>query len=219
MNEPQLKRLHFPLFQTPLDLAHAYWERILNLETDSRIKPGTSVIDATCGNGHDTLFLAKTMLNQKSHQTLIAIDKQQQAIENTQILLKKEFSEKKLTRIYFHQRCHSSFPPDITQGSVSLVVYNLGYLPGGNKQLTTESSTTLQSLKAALHLINSGGAISLTCYPGHPAGQLEEELLLDFTATLDPHLWSCCYHRWTNRQNAPSLLFIQKGIDIFRHCP
>jgi hypothetical protein len=89
-------------------------------------------------------------------------------------------------------------------------VYNLGYLPGGDKQATTSSSTTLESLKAAAALIVAGGAISVTCYPGHPAGKVEEQAVLDYAASLPPAEWSCCHHRWTNRKEAPSLLLICK---------
>lgn len=196
------KRLQFPLFQTPLDLAHDYWRSLL--------KPGDCVIDTTCGNGHDTLFLAKIILESHKKENLIALDTQPQAIANTQKLL-----EENLPSLFHHvllcQQCHSTFPDHIIHESVALIVYNLGYLPGNNKNLTTMTSTTLQSLQAALPLIAPGGAISITCYPGHETGKPEEEAVINFAASLDPLEWSCCHHRWLNRQNAPSLILIQRG--------
>lgn len=93
---------------------------------------------------------------------------------------------------------------------MALIVYNLGYLPGGDKTITTESSTTLESLQAAFPLIMPGGAISIACYPGHPSGKTEEENVMTFASSLDPQVWSCCHHRWLNRRNAPSLILIQR---------
>lgn len=188
----------FQLFQTPLDLAHTYWQQFLN--------PGDRVIDATCGNGHDSLFLARL------HCSVIALDKQEQAIESTKKLLNEHLHKEHLKNVLFYTQCHSSFPSDLEWGSVALLVYNLGYLPGGDKKLTTESLITIKSLEAGMLLIKPGGAVSITCYPGHEAGKFEEEALLDFTASLDPKQWSCCFHRWINRRNGPSFLFIQRSI-------
>jgi methylase of polypeptide subunit release factors len=197
------QRLLFPLFQTPLDVAHEYWRHLLN--------PGDSVIDATCGNRYDTLFLAKTVINSNKNGNLIAIDIQSQAIENTRKLLKENFAEELWNNISFYQQCHSTFPAQLIKESVALIVYNLGYLPGNNKSLTSMPSTTLKSLNSALLLIKPGGAISITCYPGHEAGRYEEEAVLHFGKSLDPLIWSCCHHQWSNRQNAPSLFLIQRG--------
>lgn len=205
MQQPA-QRLKFPFFQTPLDLAHAYWLRLL--------KPGNRVIDATCGNGHDTLFLANLVLNSDSKGSVIALDKQQLALDKTQALLKANLSENFLSSIFLYAQCHSSFPLHLEKESISLIVYNLGYLPGGDKNLTTISPTTLQSLEAAISLIVPGGAISITCYPGHDAGKPEEEAVLKFTASLDPKKWSCCHHQWVNRQKGPSLILIQKGFSL-----
>lgn len=197
-----MTRQQFSLFQTPIDLAHMYWKQLLT--------PGSCVVDATCGNGYDTLALSQMVLSEKRDGCVIAIDKQQQALDAARQLLAIHLPNKKLSHIFFYQQCHSSFPNQIAKESVSLIVYNLGYLPGGDKHLTTLSATTIQSLEAALPLIMPGGAVSVTCYPGHDTGKLEEEAVLKFASTLDPQQWSCCHHRWVNRRNAPSLLLIQR---------
>jgi hypothetical protein len=114
--------------------------------------------------------------------------------------------------VHFYESCHSKFPDEILPNSVKLIVYNLGYLPGGDKKLTTIANTTLQSIEKAHRLIQDGGMISITCYPGHPAGKEEESEIVRFSSTLDSQIWSCCHHRWTNRNNAPSLLLIQKSF-------
>lgn len=186
----------YPLFRSHLDLAHSYWKRL--------VQPGDLLIDATCGNGHDTLALAR--LNPKQ---LYAFDIQSQALASAQKRLQEEPA---LPSIQFIQGCHSQFPPQIAPASVKLIVYNLGYLPGSDKATTTQSSTTLESVANALELIMPGGAISITCYPGHEEGAREESALLAFAEQLDKQLWSCCHHRWINRKQAPSLLLLQKAL-------
>lgn len=184
---------NYPLFRSHLDLAHSYWERL--------IQPTDTIIDATCGNGHDTLFL--TSLN--PHK-IYACDIQEQAIAAT-----KEKLGDKQNNITFILACHSTFPEEIEKSSVRLIVYNLGYLPGGDKELTTQLETTLQSIKSACDLIAPGGAISITCYPGHPEGAMEEEKLLEECSRLDSKTWNCCHHRWLNRSKSPSLLLLQRS--------
>lgn len=196
----------FFLFQSHLDLAHSYWKDSLN--------NGDIAIDATCGNGYDTLALAQLIFDkteQKNGQ-LIALDRQKAAIDATHARLKSVLPEDFMQHIYLLEQCHSSFPNHLAPESVALIVYNLGYLPGGNKSLTTERSTTLQSLQAALPLIKPQGSISITCYPGHEEGLHEENAVKEFAAALDPRDWSSCHHSWLNRKKAPSLLIIQKAI-------
>jgi hypothetical protein len=200
-------RSAFPLFQSHLDLAHRYWQEIL--------RPGDCAIDATCGNGHDALHLCQLLLEAsleaEKKSTLYLLDKQPAAIQATRERLLHHFSADTLKSVHFLQQCHSAFPSEIGTETVRLLVYNLGYLPSGDKTCTTTFSTTIQSLKAALPLIAPGGLISVTCYPGHPAGEMEERAVLEFAASLKPQEWSCCVHRWLNRWQAPSLLLIQKG--------
>jgi SAM-dependent methyltransferase len=192
----------FPLFQSHLDLAHQYWKRL--------IRSGDIVIDATCGNGQDTLVMAKLSLTENSG-TLYALDIHPRAISLTRELLQSHLSPGLIERLHLCQQCHSTFPDEIKTGTVSLITYNLGYLPGGgDKSQTTLVKSTLQSLINALTLLKEGGLISMTCYPGHEEGQKEENEILAFTATLDPKQWNCCHHRWLNRKRAPSLLLIQK---------
>ena len=182
----------FPLFQSHLDLAHSYWEKLLHKEAIA--------IDATCGNGHDTLFLSPLA------KKLYAIDIQEKAIEKTR--------EKtgNAPHIQLIQASHATFPLEIEKESVSLIVYNLGYLPDTDKSLTTIRDTTLESLENALPLLHLGGAISITCYPGHPEGALEEEAIATWSTKLSPSMWSVCHHQWKNRNRSPSLFLIQKKL-------
>lgn len=196
MNSIKVKS-HFPLFQTPVDLAHSYWEKLL--------QPKDWVIDATCGNGKDALKLAQIV----SEGGVIALDIQKIALETTEALLETHLNSK---NYYLFLQDHKDFPEIALATPIRLVVYNFGYLPGGDKTLTTLVSSTLISLEKALCLIIPGGAISLVCYPGHPEGLREQEALLAFVKELDPSKWSVCIHFWNNRVHSPSFIFIQKAI-------
>lgn len=187
----------FPVFQTPLDLAHFYWGKIL--------KKGDWALDATCGNGKDTLKLMRLI----DCGGVIGVDIQKKALENTKSLLNKYLF---LENFYLFHQSHQSFPEIAKTKCIRLVVYNLGYLPGGDKSLTTMASSTLESLEAALEILSPGGAISLICYPGHKEGLKEQEALCEYTSRLYPEKWSICYHFWNNRNHSPSFIFIQKSI-------
>lgn len=181
-------RSTFPLFSTPIDLAHDYWKKL--------VTPNDFVIDMTCGNGHDTLFLKS--LNPKK---IVALDIQQAALDASK--------EKMPEGVEFLLQSHADYPDHLDDNSVKLAIYNLGWLPGSDKSCTTEVSSTLNSVAKLLPKMVKGGAISITCYPGHPEGAREEEALLTFCKSLSPHQWNVCHHRWINRNASPSLILLQ----------
>lgn len=193
----------FPLHQSHLDLAHQLWKTLAS--------PGDFVIDATCGNGQDTLKLANIVLTELEG-FLWAFDILPESIDTTRKRLESHLPLKLAERIVFKNSCHSQLTPLPCALPLKLVVYNLGYRPGGDKTQTTRSETTLQSVITAETLLSAGGAITITCYSGHPAGAKEEEALLKHASELDPKLWNCCHHRWINRKCAPSLLLLQKNL-------
>jgi len=200
----------FTLFQSHLDLAYSYWESLL--------QDGDWAIDATCGAGNDTLKLAK-ILQKKGNGGVIGMDIQEEAMIRTRQLLQTNLSSDACSKVHLYRQSHSDFPSTALQVPVKLVVYNLGYLPRGNKQLTTMTETTLKSVYNAMDLLLLGGALSITCYPGHPEGAIEEKALIEMAAHLPPALWNICYHSFPNRTLAPSLILIQKhNINPFGAC-
>ena len=172
-----------------LHQAHKIWKK--------HLQPGDSAIDATCGNGHDALFLMRCHL---SH--LYCIDIQQAALNQTEerLLSFKKFS--------LHLACHSTFP--MVANPIQLIVYNLGYLPGGNKALTTQVKTTLQSIENGYNLLNKNGLISITLYPGHPEGKQEEKSILNWVSQLPHNKFQVCHYRWLKSSKSPTLLTIKK---------
>ncbi len=161
---------------------------------------GGVAIDATCGNGKDTVFLA-------THATrVIAFDVQKKAIENTErILMDVGLSDK--------VRCiHASHDTisDAVQESVRVVVFNLGYLPGGDASLTTRKDTTIAAIRQALNVLEPGGLLSVTVYPGHKHGAEEAEALEVYAARLPAKQFTAVIERVMNRQDAPHNIFVYK---------
>ncbi len=179
--------------------AHKYWEE--------HLKPDDCVIDATCGNGHDTLFLSQIVLS--SHKgEVIGFDIQEKAIQNTKERLQKHLLPEQLKQVSLHHRSHAEMDTISFKKSPKLIVYNLGYLPNGDKTLTTQTENTLQSIAQSLHFITENGAISITCYPGHTEGEKEEKEILQYLSSLPSHQWQITYHQWVNRPKSPSLFWI-----------
>src|SRR5262249_16615664 len=104
-------------------LAHILWASIL--------KPGDICVDATPGNGHDSLALATLALGTVPGKLHI-FDIQTTALENT----RKQLLDIPENQLSFHQMCHSRLLEVVAPKSVKLIVFNLGYLPGGDKSIT-----------------------------------------------------------------------------------
>jgi predicted methyltransferase len=179
-------------------LAHLIWKDFL--------KPGMTVIDATAGNGNDTLFLAKCVLTPKTG-LVHAFDIQEDAIKNTENRLQKNLSPILLKRITLHVASHETFPIGINP---SLVVYNLGYLPGGDLAKTTLTNTTINSCNNALDILLPGGLLSITIYPGHPEGNLEKSAIFDWLR--EKPSFQIFYHTEINKPNHPSLITLRKPL-------
>ena len=182
--------------------AHAIWA--------DYIHSGDCVIDATCGNGYDTLFLAKCVDIDEGGK-VFAFDIQEKALQNTQKRLSEHFSKETIHQnVLFFCQCHSVLPS--IEKKMGLVVYNLGYLPGGgDKELTTRVKTTLKSLESALNILSSQGALSVMCYPGHPEGKEELRAVLCFCKNLDSKKYLVKNYSSAIKTDSPSL-FIIKNI-------
>jgi SAM-dependent methyltransferase len=172
-----------------LKLAKEYWK--------SHLKNSDLAIDATCGNGHDTLFLSELC-------SVVGLDIQPLAIQNTEALLAKH-----MKKAVLHRLSHEKIDTLPLPHPPNLIVYNLGYLPHGNKAITTQTESTLESVKKSLEMLAPGGALSITCYPGHDEGLREEHALEMWAASLPSDKWTVSHHKWLNRDRAPSLLWIQ----------
>jgi len=130
------------------------------------------VIDATVGNGHDTLFLAPLVKH------IYAFDIQQQAIDTTNALLLNN----EIKNVTLILDSHEHFKSYVK--SFKAAVFNLGYLPGGNKAITTQSDITLKTLQSMLEVLEIDGFIQLVVYSGHDQGKIESDQLSIYLNTL-----------------------------------
>ncbi len=169
------------------------------------IREGDLVIDATAGNGHDTDFLADCV---GATGKVLAFDVQEAALASA----RSRVTDSGLAgRVDFFLESHAAMGRHAAAGSVSVVMFNLGYLPGENHQLTTESNETLTALATAVDLIKPGGVLSVVCYPGHPAGASEAVAVESWSAALAAHGWRIAkYAAIGTRRPAPFLLLVGK---------
>lgn len=135
-------------------------------------------IDATAGNGYDTQFLAELV---GSSGRVWAIDIQEAAIVQTRCRLGPLIDRVDL-RVADHAHLKSIIPIQY-HGRISVVMLNLGYLPGGEKSTITCTETTLRALDAAAELMAPGGLLSIIAYPGHPGGELEARSVAEWLRT------------------------------------
>ncbi|XP_034678047.1 putative rRNA methylase YtqB [Vitis riparia] len=184
-------------------VAHLVWKHV--------VQKGDTVVDATCGNGYDTLAMLKMVADGSGRGCVYGMDIQKDALENTSSLLNESVNpiEKELVKLFTicHSRMEEVVPKSTT---LRLVAFNLGYLPGGDKEVTTTSATTILALQTATRILASGGLISLVVYVGHPGGRDELETIQAFASELSVEDWVCSEFQMLNRPLAPVLIFLFK---------
>jgi SAM-dependent methyltransferase len=170
----------------------------------ARVQPWDRVADATCGNGHDTLFLARLV---GEGGKVWAFDIQEEALANTRMLLEEEGC---LARVELVAAGHERLA-EFVEGPLKAVAFNLGYLPGGDKSIITRSHGTLAALEQAARLLIPGGVITVCVYTGHPGGDEEGEAVEKWAAALPPAEFNVWLGRQINRpSSAPYLLLVEK---------
>ncbi|HFE47818.1 MAG TPA: methyltransferase domain-containing protein [Chromatiaceae bacterium] len=136
------------------------------------LKPADITIDATAGNGHDSCFLAR-LVGSEGH--VFCIDIQAEALANTAHRLAAEQLDRRTTLIQGdHARLTQLIPLD-TQPRIRAIMFNLGYLPGGDKRIVTRADSTRAAIRAALTLLPETGVMSIVSYRGHPGGQADHD--------------------------------------------
>ncbi|PKM81325.1 MAG: 16S rRNA (cytosine(1402)-N(4))-methyltransferase [Firmicutes bacterium HGW-Firmicutes-14] len=186
----------FGILANIVEIAHNY----ININ----LKPGGVAVDATVGNGKDTLFLARRV--GKSGR-VYGFDIQRQAVETTAELLAlhgyvdnvKLFNES-------HELVRKKIPEP-----VDTVVFNLGYLPGGDHGIVTRAESTVRAVEDCLEILKPGGLICLVVYTGHPGGQKEQLRLETLLQGLDKRNFCVAKINYINRERAPYLLIIEKS--------
>jgi hypothetical protein len=159
---------------------------------ESAVTPGAVCIDATSGNGSDTVQLARLA---GPTGLVHALDIQPEAVSATELCVAEAMAAgEKLAPVRGAVRCHTSFCglERVDKGCVSAVTYNLGWFPGrdADRRVVTNAHSTLASLCAAAELVKVGGVITIMAYVGHLEGPAEAAAVAGWVSKLDPKVWS-----------------------------
>lgn len=166
---------------------------------EEQVKEGDICIDATMGNGNDTLLLSR--LAGPDGQVL-AFDIQEQALQAARQKLLRENAPANYTLFL---ESHTHMADHVKPDSVSCIVFNFGYLPGGDHSLATRSETSIQALEQSLTLLKKGGLLSLCIYSGGDSGFEERDVLLTWLKKLDSHNYLVIRSDYYNRPNNPPI--------------
>jgi tRNA A58 N-methylase Trm61 len=169
------------------------------------IHEGDLVIDATAGNGHDTVFLAQCVAESGR---VLAFDVQEAAIRSASLRVAEAGLR---SRVEFHLTSHARMADFAGPGSVAAVMFNLGYLPGEDHALATGLTETLSAMDAAAELIKPRGVLCVICYPGHAGGAEESAAVERKLASLAHTGWRLAkYSLPETLKPAPFLLLAAK---------
>ncbi len=179
---------------------------LINVEKEfilPHVKEGGVAVDFTMGNGHDTLWLS---LHVGELGKVYAFDIQKQALENTAALLERENAPKNYTLI----RASHHLVKEYVNEKICVGMFNLGYLPGGDKNITTLRDTTLAAVFAALDILDNGGALLIAVYPGHAEGALEGDLIKEKLSALNRKEFCVSSFRIINSPASPFFFLVEK---------
>lgn len=170
---------------------------------------GDIAVDATAGRGRDTLFLAQAVGREGK---VYAFDVQQEALGETEKLLQAHAVRE---RVLLFQLDHARMG-EIIKGRAKVVVFNLGYLPGGDHTLTTQPESTLCAMKVALDLLEVDGILAITAYRAHPGGEHEALAVETYLADLSRDVFTVLKGEYINQMaKAPYWIMVQRKREGF----
>lgn len=162
------------------------------------------VVDATMGNGHDTLLA-------KLAKQVYAFDIQKQALEKTQ----ERLHQADLTNAQLILQGHETLDQFVIKAKAG--IFNLGYLPSADKSVITRPQTTIEALEKLCGLLVKGGRIAIMIYYGHEGGDLERDAVLDFVIQLNQQEYTAAIYRTLNQVNNPPFLVMIEKLERYRH--
>ncbi|MFS9286698.1 class I SAM-dependent methyltransferase [Streptococcus infantis] len=181
----------------PLEIAHDFLAQVITKDD--------VVVDATMGNGHDTLFLAKLA------KQVYAFDIQEQALEKTS----QRIQEAGLTNVDLILQGHETVDQYVTE--VKAAIFNLGYLPSADKSIITQPQTTIEALDKLCQMLVKGGRIAIMIYYGHEGGDIERDSVMDFVSQLPQQEYTATIYRTLNQINNPPFLVMIEKLERYRH--
>lgn len=177
----------------PLIMARQY--------VSNHVSDGDYVVDATAGNGWDTLLLAQLVGNGGK---VFSFDIQEEALASTRELLE---GKGLLHRVQLIFNGHEHMNSYLDKG-ISAAMFNLGYLPGGVHSIITRPETTIKALKAVLQKLRKGGLVTIVIYRGHDGAREEETVLLAYGSRLEQQKFTVLHYDIINQNNMPPCLMI-----------
>lgn len=177
---------------------------------EKHLHPQGYVIDATLGNGNDTLTCANLL---GASGKIFGFDVQQQAIMNTRAKLEKNGHQCAIA--YIHDS-HEYLLAHLAEyvGKIDCVIFNLGYLPhADNQAMTTMISSTYKALLQAMILLKERGLLIVVTYPGHPSGLVEHQQLMQLFQKANPDFYFITtYYQMNHTENPPHIFLVEKRI-------
>ena len=185
------------VFAKATSINHDFIKRLIN--------HGDITVDATVGNGNDTLFLADLVGNTGK---VYGFDIQQKAVEKTQILLAEHGVADRVSLILDGHENIEKY----VQKPVKAVMFNLGYLPGGEHEIITKEETTIIALKKSLSLLAIDGILSVVIYSGHQGGEKEKQAVeAFFKAVLKSEFHVVKIQHMNRLESSPYIILVQRN--------
>ncbi|MEH7334955.1 class I SAM-dependent methyltransferase [Neobacillus drentensis] len=167
------------------------------------VQTGDAVVDATLGNGHDTLFLADLV---GETGKVFGFDIQEEAIDTSKERLSAHGMLERVTLFHEgHEHLSEKIPPDY-HGKITGAIFNLGYLPGSDKTIVTQPETTVAAIEQLMELMAPEGIIVLVIYHGHEEGAVERDSLLQYCQEIDQKTAHVLQYQFINQQNNPPFI-------------
>ena len=163
---------------------------------------GDTAVDFTMGNGHDTEFLSKTV-GESGH--VYAFDVQEAAVASTAKNLESAGCPQNYTLIL---DSHHNVKQYVT-GEIKAGMFNLGFLPGGDKSITTMRETTMPAIEAAVSMLGRDAILSVAIYPGHAEGEAEGILVSEYLSSLDRFKYSVAQIKIINSPTSPYFMIVE----------
>ncbi len=168
----------------------------------THVKEGDVVVDFTMGNGYDTEFLSKAV-GKNGH--VYAFDIQKAAVESTARRLKAVDCPDNYTLI-----CDSHHNvKKYVEGPIKAGMFNLGWLPGGDKSITTMRETTMPAIEAAIELLGEDAILNIAVYPGHPEGDAEGKMIEEYLSLLSRFKVCATKVKIVNSETSPYFFMIE----------
>lgn len=190
--------------QMKLERVIQYAQTLLKMS----VSEGDIAVDATAGNGYDTLFLANLV---GDDGYVYAFDVQKEAVDATlHRLLDNALEHRAIVLKDGHENVEK-----YVHKPVAAAIFNLGYLPGSNHEIVTQPNTTIQAIESLLKLLKIGGIIVLVVYHGHEGGKEERDEVIQFVSELPQKHVHVLRYEFINQKNDPPFIIALEKVKEF----